>query len=106
MNGFEWAVVLMVMNTPGSPGQWDEIQGRALWDTGYRTETFHECTYGHFGGRFQFCRDDVKTPIPEYMGGQMKAGNRISECEFWMGRMKRVCLPVRKGFNLLENSND
>ena len=102
MGGFEWALVLMIAGTPGSPGEWDEIQGRALWDTGYRTETFRDCLYGHMyppsSKLPSFCYDDTK--IPTATGSpKVDASRRLKECQFWMDGWERVCLPVRKGFN-------
>ena len=106
MNGFEWALVLMIANAPGSAGQWDEIHGRALWDTGYRTETFRDCFYGHMYPESMFpeiklpsfCYDDTKRPLAT---GSEKpdAPRRLEECQFWMKGWERVCLPVKKGFN-------
>lgn len=107
MNGFEWALVLMITSTPGLSGQWDDIQGRALWDTGYRTETFHDCLYGYgFDPALNpkpfklpnFCFDERKRPLAT---GSEKpdSSQRLKECQFWMKRVERVCLPVKKGFN-------
>ena len=98
MGGDEWALLLMVTATPNyADGEYDKIQGRALWDTGYRFETHYECRDEFVISPTSFCYDSIDKPLAS--GRDVDWERRKNTCEAFMGMWEKACLPVKKGFN-------
>jgi hypothetical protein len=94
-------MLIMISATPGgySDGEsgFDKIQGRALWDTGYRFETHYECRNESWFSPTSFCYDSIGKPLAS--GRDVEWEHRQNTCEAFMGMWEKACLPVKKGFN-------